>query len=85
MTDATHECPAPGCERRVPFHIFACAPHWFLIAKPLRDRLNAEYSESFGEESYFEARAECLAVLGVPDDQIAALNGGVPRREAVPK
>lgn len=24
MTDTTHECPGPGCERRVPRHQLAC-------------------------------------------------------------
>lgn len=40
-------------------------------------RLNREFRQHFGEERYFEARAECLAALGVPADEIAGLNGGV--------
>jgi hypothetical protein len=76
-SDTTHACPAPNCEQRVPFHVLACRPHWFSIPKPIRDRLNAEYSENFGERSYFEARAACLRALGVPEQELAAANGGV--------
>ena len=80
-----HECPAPDCYLQVPFAKFACKGHWFRIPAELRQLLLREYANNFGERSYFEARAECLAALGVPDEQIAELNGGVPRREAVPQ
>lgn len=77
--DTRHDCPAPGCDKRVPFHILACKTHWYMIPKPVRDKLWREYDENFGETSYFKARAECLSVLGVEDADIPALNGGVGR------
>lgn len=83
MTDTTHECPEPDCERRVPFERLACKQHWYAIPPLLRGRLLREYAECFGERSYFEARAECLSALGVPDEEIPDLNGGIGRREAV--
>lgn len=77
MTDTTHECPAPGCTLRVPFARLACLTHWRLIPRDLQQRLLREYSHSFGEESYFQARADCLRALDVPEDEIADLNGGI--------
>lgn len=78
LADGFHECPAPGCPHRVPFHRFACKSHWFNIPNLLRARLWREWDENPGEDSYFAVRAECLAALGVPVDEIAEANGGVP-------
>lgn len=75
--DTTHECPAPGCEKRVPFEKFACAVHWFTIPAPLRYALEREWRRNPGEDSYFQARAACLRALGVPENQIANANAGV--------
>ena len=75
--DTTHECPAPGCEMRVPFDRLSCRGHWFLISNPTRERLLAEYGEHFGERSYFEARAACLRELGIPEHEIPDLNAGL--------
>lgn len=36
MTDTTHECPAPGCDRRVDFDKFSCLSHWVTIDRALR-------------------------------------------------
>lgn len=72
-----HDCPAPGCIRRMPAHLLACPTHWYAIPRELRTRLNREYHENFGERSYFEARALCLQALGVPADEIKAENGGI--------
>ncbi len=76
--DGRHDCPAPGCIHRVPFHIFACRKHWYSIPHVLRSRLWREWDENAGEDSYFEVRAECLAALGVPVEEIAGANGGMP-------
>ncbi len=73
-----HDCPAPGCPQRVPFHIFACKRHWFTIPNELRARLYHEWDENPGGDSYFSVRAECLAALGVPVDEISEANGGFP-------
>lgn len=83
MTAPSHRCPAPACEEPVEFSRLACRGHWFQIPSNLRTRLLQEYGDSFGERSYFEARAECLAALGVPEAEIADLNAGVSRGREV--
>jgi hypothetical protein len=75
--DTTHECPAPGCETRVPFAQLACRAHWYRISAPTQDRLLREYAEHFGEAEYFEARSACLRELGIPEDEIAVMNARV--------
>lgn len=77
VASTRHECPAPDCEVTVPFEKLACHSHWYAIPRELRDRLAREYSHSFGERSYFEARAACLRALGVSEDDVASLNGGI--------
>lgn len=42
-SDATHECPAPWCDRRVPATMFACRADWFYLPKHLRDDIWAGY------------------------------------------
>lgn len=39
----THECPAPGCEERVAFRLFACRRHWYALPFHLRHELNAAW------------------------------------------
>lgn len=31
MNDSTHECPGPGCKRRVPQNKLACPRHWSQV------------------------------------------------------
>lgn len=38
-----HECPAPGCHRRVPTHQLACRAHWFALTPATRSRVWAAY------------------------------------------
>lgn len=77
MSENTHICPAPGCGARIAFDLFACKNHWYRVSPANRGRLWREYRNNFGERSYFEARANCLRDLGVPEDAIAGLNGGI--------
>lgn len=80
ITASRHHCPAPDCGREVPSSQLACRDHWYAIPPDLRTRLTREYSNHFGETSYFEARAACLRALGVPEDEIPPMNAGVPAR-----
>lgn len=80
----THECPAPGCTVEVRSDRLACLTHWRLIPQTAQMTLNREFRQHFGERSYFEARAACLRSLGVPEDEIADLNGGVPAVPSMP-
>lgn len=77
--DGTHECPAPECARRVQFERLACPTHWRAIPTRVQVPLLRAWRDAPGSDRYFKARAECLASLGVQDDAIAALNGGVSR------
>lgn len=38
MTD-THECPGPGCSRKVASHMLACRRHWFQVSAATRRRV----------------------------------------------
>lgn len=77
MAASTHECPAPGCDVQVPFHLLACGRHWSKIPRELQRTLLREWRDHPGDDSYFEARAGCLSALGIPDEEIAAMNAGV--------
>lgn len=77
MTDSTHECPAPGCPRRVPFDRLACPSHWYAISDTTRLALLRAWRDEPGTDAYFRVRARCLAELGVPADEIPAENAGV--------
>lgn len=34
--DDTHECPGPGCKKRVPREMLACRRHWYQVAPAVR-------------------------------------------------
>lgn len=36
-------CPFIGCARRIPAHLFACAPHWFKLNGPQKAEIHAAY------------------------------------------
>jgi hypothetical protein len=60
MVVDTHECPAPGCEARVPFERFACRQHWFALPKAMQRRIWRAYRDgSLAEhvDAMEEARA----------------------------
>lgn len=76
-SDTTHECPAPGCMKRVPFEQFACARHWHSLPANLQTDLWREFRRNFGEESYFETRAMCLRALGLSEAEVFEQNAGV--------
>lgn len=40
---ARHTCHADGCDTPVPPRMFMCRAHWFMVPKPLRDRIWATY------------------------------------------
>jgi hypothetical protein len=75
--DTTHKCPAPSCKLRVPFEQLACRSHWYSIPQATRNVLDFQWRRDPGSEDYFRARAACLKALGIPESEIADLNGGV--------
>ena len=34
--DTTHQCPGPGCKRRVPEHMLMCSIHWYQVPAQLQ-------------------------------------------------
>jgi hypothetical protein len=59
----THECPAPGCEKRVPQHMLACRRHYHELPKVLRGKLYQAWDGGlgYGSEEHREAIRECRA------------------------
>lgn len=41
----SHRCHATGCTTPVPAVMFMCKSHWFLVPKPMRDRIWKTYRE----------------------------------------
>jgi hypothetical protein len=38
-----HVCHATGCKAKVPPKMLMCRKHWYMVPKPLRDRVWATY------------------------------------------
>jgi hypothetical protein len=61
---ATHECPGPGCERRMPVHMLACKRHWYQVSAATRSRVWKAWANGAGAgtvehtEAIFQAMAE---------------------------
>lgn len=60
-----HECHMTGCSDKVPPRVFACKRHWYMVPKPIRDRIWASYRS--GQEAdkrpsveYCEAAIEAV-------------------------
>lgn len=56
----THECPGPGCERRVSAMMLACDRHWYQVPRHLRDAVYRAWNDGQGAgtaEHAFAARA----------------------------
>ncbi len=55
-----HMCHWPECPKAVPPAMWGCAPHWFRLPKPLRDRVWATYRA--GQEIRKDPSTAYLAV-----------------------
>ncbi len=40
MSDDLHDCPAPGCQRRIAFDQMTCRPHWWALPGNLRSAIS---------------------------------------------
>lgn len=76
---STHECPTPGCAVMVPFGQLACIEHWRRVPRAMQMELNRWWRHAPGSLGYWEARADCLHALGVPDNEIPGINAGEGR------
>lgn len=55
--DGTHKCPAPECEVRLEFHIFACKAHWATMPHGLKSKIVRTWMNG-GMDSYLHAHEE---------------------------
>lgn len=75
----SHHCHATGCTVAVPPMMWGCRRHWFMVPKPIRDRIWATYRPGQCDDwqpsaAYCEAARE--AVIAV-----ARLEGREPDTE----
>lgn len=40
-----HTCHAEGCNARVAPQMLMCRPHWYMVPKPIRDRIWDTYRD----------------------------------------
>lgn len=59
-----HECPAPGCTRRVPRNKLACAPHWYQLPEELRAKVWRTYRQhGMGSAEHTDAMLDAVAAM----------------------
>ena len=56
----THECPHPGCNRRVPREYLSCRQHWFELPVALRLEIYNSYQAEPLGEAHVAAMAKAL-------------------------
>ena len=57
VDDGKHKCPAPPCNRRVPYEMLACRNHWYAIPRHLRDQIWDAYLSGSPEHTTLIAEA----------------------------
>lgn len=65
--DGRHECPIDGCDRRVPFQILTCYPHWRLVPRDLQRLVVRLWRDNPGAD-YLAAREEAIGVVNAKID-----------------
>lgn len=62
MSELTHQCPAPGCKRRVvPDHRLSCPVHWFQLSSAVRSEVWRTYRTAPGSQEHHAAIASARA------------------------
>jgi len=72
-TRLRHLCHAEGCPEAVLPRMAMCRTHWYMVPKPLRDRLWAAYVP--GQERRKDPTAEYLAAIHECIEAVAAKEG----------
>lgn len=62
LGDATHECPAEGCERRVARSMLACRKHWARVSRTTQAEVYAAY-RSGDATRHWEAMQTAIAEM----------------------
>jgi len=72
MAGPEHVCHADGCNVEVPPKMFMCKRHWFMVPKPMRDRIWATYVS--GQEirkdptdEYMEASMQAIEAVAAKE------------------
>ncbi len=60
-----HVCPVSGCRAPVRADRLMCAPHWYQVAKPLRDAVWASWRSGAGAGSPAHTAAIHAAIAAV--------------------
>jgi hypothetical protein len=68
-----HTCHAKGCPVPVPPKLLMCRKHWYMVPKPLRDAVWAEYRP--GQEIDKQPSMAYLHVMRAAIDAVAAKEG----------
>lgn len=60
-----YDCAILGCGRRIPTSQLMCREHWFMVPKPVRDRVNAAWWltpdwRALENPEYMAARQEAI-------------------------
>lgn len=68
MTEDAHTCHATGCDVPVPPKMFMCKRHWFMLPKPLRDRIWMHYRpgqerDKKPSKEWLQAASDCIKWL----------------------
>lgn len=76
----SHTCHATGCGARVPPTMWGCRRHWFMVPRPIRDRIWATYREGQCDDkrpsrAYCEAARDAVVAVAAkegiePDTQL---------------
>lgn len=61
-TPAPDRCPVPSCRMLIDPSRLMCSHHWYLVPKPLRDRVWATWRSGDAAESHEHRDAVLLAV-----------------------
>jgi hypothetical protein len=54
-----HSCHWPGCPQQVPPALWGCKRHWFMLPKPIRNKIWQEYRS--GQEETFDPSKEYIS------------------------
>jgi hypothetical protein len=71
--EMTHRCHAIGCTVEVDPGLLCCKPHWFMIPKPLRQRVWKAYRK--GQEINKDPTPEYLAAAKAAIAAVAEREG----------
>lgn len=72
----SHTCHATGCKTAVPPNMWGCKRHWFMVPKPIRDRVWATYRP--GQERDKDPSVPYLKAAREAVIAVAVLEGKIP-------